>query len=230
MAVPFFDRFNATDGRVFQPGSEGADYDDTSPWSAVTIAGRRLPGTCTITGAATHRVDVQRASGVDGGTLIERGYDPSKFDIDVKIWTLSQWNIWLEIRPNLLRRSGKLDVRDAKAKKTAANSAAIAATALAATPISNPLLDVEGIGACLVESIQFPRPGPEFGSWIITIKCMEYVAPAKVNATKVLRGNRENVRSVDDKAPSPAVNKPTSPKDAGDGGPNGAPKISHGSR
>ena len=226
--VPFWDLFNVTDGKVFAPGSEGFDYDETSPWSQLTLKGNRLPGTITLTGSATHRIDVQKSNGVDGGTLIERGYVPGKFDIDMKIWTESHWDLWKDIYPQIFRRPAKVDVNDAKTKKAGATATQIDVTSKAALPISHPVLDLMGISSCLVESIAMPRPGPELGTQIITIKCIEYVPPTKKSAIRKTTGAAVNVGLA--KELQPAVNKPISPAEAGDGSPGGPPVTSHGSR
>lgn len=226
--IPWWDQFDVTDRVVFAPGSEGFDYDDTSPWANVSIGGNRLPGTCVVAGAAVHRIDVQKANGVDGGTLIERGYEPGKFDVDCKVWTRSQWRILLGILPQIFRRPNKIDVNDAKAKKAGATAAEIEATATAAKPVTGPMFDFMNVGSCLIQSVGIPRPGPEWGTWVVSIKCVEYIAPNPKNA-----GVRKTTGSKDT-APlhqklTPATNKPPKPSESGHGGPNGEPVTAHGS-
>lgn len=223
--IPWWDPIPITDGKVIAPDSEGLLYDDSSPWARVDIGGHRLPGTCSVTGAAVHRIDIQKSNGVDGGTIIERGYVPGKYDIECKIWTEAQWNAWQEIYPQIFRRPGKIDVNDAKAKKAGATAAEIKATEKAALTISHPFLALAGVSACLVESIPVPRPGPEWGTWVITIKVVQYIAPVpKQSALRKGTGAKENVPLV--KELQPATNKPKKPSEDGDGGPNGAPKGS----
>jgi hypothetical protein len=218
VAIPFWDQFPDT-------WVMGPDY-DPNPWGSVTIGNIVLPGICEVTGAATHRIDVQKANGVDGGTLIERGYQPGEFDIDMKIWTPKHWALWLETRPSLFRRLSKVDLNDAK-KKTA-TAAQIEATARAALPIAHPALADAEITACLVKSITLPRPGPEAGTKIITIKCVQYIPPApKNNALRKASSVKAPPRDPRNDLGG-SVNKPVTPLDAGDAGPNGAPVTTHG--
>jgi hypothetical protein len=286
--IPWWDPFDVTDkdNNVVDDSVEV----DPCPWTQVRLGGHYLPGSCTVTGAATHQIDVQKASGRDGGTLIERGYSPSKFDIDMKIWSRSHWTIWRQIRPQLLRRPGKENVGDASASKKLASVLSVAkktasaavvevkrlekaaadaaakpeaqagdprAVAVAfdyeqktkaaqkdldhakaavsaaehgarehsAMPVENALLQDAGISSCVIESIAFPRPGPEWGTWVIAIKCIEYVTPSRENATRKAVGHRPQVPVAPALDAAPARNKPVKPSDAGDGEPNGPPKF-----
>jgi hypothetical protein len=217
-AIPFWDPYSS-------PSVDGPDS-DPNPWGQVTIGGILLPGYCEVSGAAIHRIDVQKANGVDGGTLIERGYQPGEFDIDMKIWTEKHWDLWRETRPFIFRRLNKVDLNDAK--KSGATREQVAATEKASLSISHPALADAEITACLIKSISLPRPGPERGTKIITLKCVQYITPAvKVSAIRKHVGVKGPTRDprVDLNG---AVNKPTSPLDAGDGGPNGAPVTTHG--
>lgn len=219
MGIPFWDQF--PDTWVMGPAS------DPNPWGSVILGGITLPGTCEVTGAAIHRIDVQKANGVDGGTLIERGYQPGEFDIDMKLWTPEHWQLWRETRPSIFRRLSKIDPNDTK-KKTTASAGQVSATEKAALAVSHPALADAEITACLIKSITLPRPGPELGTKIITIKCIQYIPPApNKNALRKAASVKAPARDPrTDLAPS--VNKPITPLEAGDGGPNGPPATSHG--
>lgn len=217
-SIPFWDSFPEV--------AEAGPSSDPHPWGQVTIGGITLPGTCEVSGAAIHRIDIQKANGVDGGTLIERGYQPGEFDIDMKIWTSEHWDLWQETRPFIFRRLNKIDANDAK--KNAATADQVSATEKAALPISHPALADAEITACLIKSISLPRPGPERGTKIITIKCVQYIPPAtKTSANRKLVGVKPPPRDPRNDL-NGAVNKPLSPLDAGDGSPNGPPVTTHG--
>lgn len=216
--IPFWDQFTE--------GYEGSDY-DPNPWGQVKIGAFRLPGICRVDGAAVQRIDVQKANGVDGGTLIERGYLPSEFDIDMTIWTPSHWSLWRTIRPQIYRPANKIDISDAK--KRTATKTDVGATDKASLPVSHPALDDAGISACLIKSITLPRPGPDVGSMVITIKCVEHRAPvpkANANRRSAGVGKPDLDKRFED---HPARNKPKKPSEAGDGRPGGAPKVVRGS-
>jgi hypothetical protein len=207
MPIAFWDRFTE--------GYEGSDY-PLEEWDRVQIGGYVLPGICVVDGAAKQRIDVQKANGVDGGVLIERGYQPGTLDIDMKIWTPHHWSIWQSIHPNIYRRAGKLDVNDAK--KKSASRAQIQVTAKAALSIYHPAAADRGIDSVLIEQITLPRPGPEKGSKIITIKCIQYMPPSKLPAVRKATGVKAPPQDPRQKF-HPAANKPDSPAGKGEGGP-----------
>lgn len=198
--IPFWDSFTTGyDAPLYSP----------DPVDHVRLAGELLPGTAAVKGEASQRIDVQSANGRDGGNLVERGYKPGRFDIDVKISSPEQWDKWQEILPKFWRPSGKLDVNDSK-KKAGATAAEVSMTEKAAVSISNWATDSLGIGACLVESVSLPMDGPSYGEKIITLKCIQYVsAPAsKASATRVSKGVKSPPRA---EALRTTVAKPAKP-------------------
>lgn len=207
MGIAFWDRY--------VEGYEGSVY-PTEEWDRVQLGGFVLPGTCKVDGSAKHRIDVQKANGVDGGVLIERGYVPGTLDIDMELWTPEQWSTWLAIRPNIFRRAGKLDVNDAK--KKGASASQIKVTEKFALPIIHPGAESIEISSVLVEQITLPRPGQTHQSKVITIKCVQYVAPAKLPAVRRATGVKAPTIDPRQQFAVPA-NKPASPAEKGEAGP-----------
>jgi hypothetical protein len=203
MAIPFWDEFSE--------GYEGDVY-PRQEWNRVQLGGFVLPGKCEVDGSAKHRIDVQTANGRDGGVLIERGYQPGTLDIDMTLWTPLQWSTWNAMRPSIFRRAGKLDVNDTK--KKGATAAQIDLTEKAALPIVHPGAESIDIHSVLVEQITLPRPGQQRGSKVITIKCIEYVPPSKVKATRKAAGIAAPPIDPRQKF-APAANKPASPAEDG---------------
>jgi hypothetical protein len=218
--VPFWDPFlEGYEGPVFlDPGKE--------PDACCWIGGYQLPGKAEITGSATQRIDVQKGNGRDGGVLIERGYVPGELDIDLTIWTPDQWVEWLRLLKIIFRPAGKLDVQDHK-KKGAADEKQIEVTQKSARTFSQPRAQMIGINSVLIKQVALPRPAPDGGGRVITIKCVQYLPPTQASSIRRASGTAQTPPAQDPRQVFPTTNAPESPSEAGDGEPDGPSSASH---
>jgi hypothetical protein len=181
--IPFWDKF--TQGYEAFPELFG-------DWDVCELGGEALPGLASIKGSAMQRIDVQKVNGQDGGALVERGYTPGKFDIDLVMWMPQHWAAWQPLLLKIYRRAGKLDVSesadDIKKKSATKQTAEIEATSKNALAISHPATRMLGVHAVIVESVALPVEGPVPGSKLVTIKCVQYVAPSILPAVRKVKG------------------------------------------
>jgi hypothetical protein len=196
-------------------------------WDVVLLGGKPLPGKAAIKGASQLRIEVQKVNGRDGGTIIERGYTPGEFDIDLLMWTAEQWASWQVMLPSIYRRAGKLDANDSKKKPGAAEVLAIEKRALS---ITHPATASMNIFSAVIQSVAMPADGPVSGTKVVVIKCLEYVPAAKFKGKDKIREGAgvdggpitPPVKDPKGETPDPAAN----PSDAGP--PGGRPTPQQG--
>jgi len=85
---------------------EASVFWDDSPelWDTVTLAGAPLPGVARVTGAHGRKLDVKSAPGRNGARIVDKGYEPAKVEIALKLWTKEQLDAWRAIAPTLTFR------------------------------------------------------------------------------------------------------------------------------
>lgn len=80
---------------------------DDSPdlWDTVVLGDEALPGLARVTGAHGRKLDVKSAPGTNGARIVDKGYQPAKVEITLKLWTKEQLDAWFRIAPTLTYRS-----------------------------------------------------------------------------------------------------------------------------
>lgn len=217
MAVPFWDPVPDV--------AEGPTY-VTEEWDTVKLAGEQLPGIARakITSGGDIRVDIQSASGRDGGVLVKRGYVPAQIEIEVKTWTDAQWADLQEIADMLIRKPGKLDAIAENKRKNKeilkATNEAIQEATESAISIYAPSLAPAKVENVIIRHVSPAEPGPEKGTMIVKIRAVEYIPPPPETkkATRKVEGVAPPSRVKEYRDPTPARNKPAKPS-ATDTGP-----------
>jgi hypothetical protein len=198
-------------------GGEGADGPDYSeqPWDIITfVVDQRLlqsPGIAVVKCVTKERIDQQKPNGGDVGVAITRGHDPARIDIQIKVWTESQWEKLQELMEALWRKSGGANRQDRTVTrpkvrfKTAQETQAAAlaggnatiteriktsdadATKAAAISMSHPATNLYGIGAIIIESTESIDVGADLIG-TLRIKAIQYNPPSKKNVTRKREG------------------------------------------
>lgn len=203
--APFWDRNESGyEGEVYAP----------NPVNTVEIGGIQLPGRCTLRAIPEHVYDNQKIAGYDGSDLVLRGYLPGPIDLEMLIWTPSQWReAQIAIRTlyrKPLKDSAAVDVVDeeeliARAENKTRRSQGLseARRKLAearALDIKHPWLGLLDLKRVVIKGISLPEPGPEPQTWIINWKLQEFVPvnlqlPAQAKSTKGSSAGAGNIRS-----------------------------------
>lgn len=155
-----------------ETGVEGPDY-SKNLWDTVRLGGVLLPGICAVKGLPMLSFDKKKAGGVDGATITVNGYLPGPIDIECRMWTPSQWQLFVNyVAPKIWRRpnSGKTD------------------PAKLAKDIDHPALAVWGIRSVVVLGVSVIEPAGDPGVRVVRLKCVEHVAPKK-SATVTAKGS-----------------------------------------
>jgi len=195
-------------GSIIGPGTDGALY-MTNEWDTCRLQGVHLPGLIEVlVPSKQRRLQNKKQNGSDGATPTFRGLDPAKVTITVKLWTPDQLALWDSILPIIFPNPNK------------------DANKLSALDISHPATQQRGIKAVIVEDIDGPTRGQEWGSKVYVLKCWEYLPVTTKSAKKTPQGAVATTKAF--QAPTPGKNTPTLPSTT-DFGPNPAPTPQQGS-
>jgi hypothetical protein len=79
---------------------------DESPdlWDTVYLAGDAMPGVASVSASHGRKLDVKSAPGSNGARIVDKGYEPAKVEITLKLWTKEQLMAWYRIAPTLTYR------------------------------------------------------------------------------------------------------------------------------
>lgn len=78
--------------------------EDSALWDTVYLAGAPLPGLATVSGAHGRKLDVKSAPGRNGARIIDKGYEPAKIEITLRMWTPEHLDDWFGIAATLTYR------------------------------------------------------------------------------------------------------------------------------
>ena len=78
--------------------------DDPELWDTVYLAGSALPGVASVTGGHGRKLDVKSAPGRNGARIVDKGYEPAKVEIALRMWTKEQLLAWYRLAPTLTFR------------------------------------------------------------------------------------------------------------------------------
>lgn len=73
-------------------------------WDTVLLGDEDLPGLARVTGSHGRKLDVKSPPGRNGATITDKGYQPAKVEITLKLWTKEQLETWFRIAPTLTYR------------------------------------------------------------------------------------------------------------------------------
>lgn len=124
------------------PGAEVAvDYGDGDTWTWLIVDGEVLPGSATLAGGISRKLDIKKTPGRNGVSLRYLGYEPARFEVMLRLWTDRHLFDWEALSPLLqpTPAAGKPKARD----------------------IQHPALAMHGIRRAFVERIGFLTPSSQ---------------------------------------------------------------------
>jgi hypothetical protein len=135
---------------VWNPLKEPIDW--------VDFAGQSTPGMATVVGAsAPRRWEEVESMGWSGSWLKYKGQGLAHFSVQVRLYTVDDWEGWFRFKPTIDRMPlGKYQ---------------------RPVDITHPLLGLLGITSCVIEDVTQAEPIDDTGIWQIEIKCIEYRSP-----------------------------------------------------
>jgi hypothetical protein len=164
MPIPFWDL-------VEDVGYEENKARNENPWDILFLNGTRVPGKSAVKVNPKHVIDCKKSTSQDGGPTIARGHEAARVEITITIWTPEQWKDLQVLMESLWRKPGQPLRVKGEAK---------------AIDISHPKCRKWGVTGILIESPSGPDDGPEKGSMVVSLKCIQYIAPPKQKKTDVI--------------------------------------------
>lgn len=143
----------------FEPSPATSDVahwaDGTDLWDRARIGDNDLPGVVKISGIKrAQKIDVKTAKGKNTTKVTLNGYDPAKFDMNIRLVTSDDKDAWDGLRETL-------EPSPTKERPTPYN-------------VDHPALKMRGIGALIIESIDGPDLDEKIGVVTIILHCMEW--------------------------------------------------------
>ncbi len=212
-------------------------------WDTVYFDGEDLPGIAEVDVVAARKIDSRSPPGGNGARLVDKGYQPGKVTIRLRIWEREQLAAWTRLAPSLHYREERVPATQAAksrpgTKEQAAvvasgdkdrRKAAAAARARArdglrrerrAITISHPATDLNGIHLVYVERIETKHPAR--GVLAVTLHCLESQQETMTaNVTRAPGPSNTVFGSAGTTAAAAAANRTAfdTPPSAGDVGP-----------
>lgn len=125
----------------------------------IILAALKSPGRAYIKNAGSPRDwDIRKGYGFSGASVVFTGNNLAKFEVDIELWLPSHWIDWAPFSKLLVKPNGLLPI--------------------VGLGISHPLLSLTplSIASVVIEDVsQFEEQ--DEGSWICTIKFLEYKKP-----------------------------------------------------
>lgn len=100
--------------------------DSPDLWDAVYLGDAPLPGVARITANHGRKLDSKSAPGSNGARIIDKGYQPAKVEITLRMWKREQLEAWQRIAPTLTYRREPPRRTAAAGSEKAANARALA--------------------------------------------------------------------------------------------------------
>lgn len=120
--------------------------DDPELWDTVYLAGSALPGVASVTGGHGRKLDVKSAPGSNGARIVDKGYEPAKIEIALRMWTKEQLLAWYSLAPTLTFRREPPASRSARSRNSAEAAALRDAEAILQDTVS------VGVSSALIAS------------------------------------------------------------------------------
>ena len=167
LALPDVQRPSLGAFEILNLGLTPAAQFPPNPWDTVVVGPVRLPGICEVRVTSARRIDMPKKSATDGSGLIFHGKNPGRVEIKVRIWTKRQLQDLDSALAIIWSGRGKLQgLKDL------------------AFDISHPKCLMHGVSSIVVLEIEGPDPGKVTGELVMTLKCVEFIAPKKGKVEK----------------------------------------------
>jgi len=161
-------------------------------WDTVTLQGVDLPGIAKVTGKLGRKIDVNSPPGADGATLRDKGYDPARISVTLRMWTPEQFNSWEQTNLSLVA------IRQ-QSQRTALE-------------IVHPALNNLGVRRVYLETIGVLHEGGTRGVYETELTFIQFLPPTQRPTAAVQAQNNNsslgNQRSAFD-SPTSAANTPS---------------------
>jgi hypothetical protein len=72
---------------------------DPKTWDTIVLAGAKIPAIVKCKGKKSRKLDVKSPPGSDGATVTDKGYEPAKIDVTLRMHTEEQWIQWQRVSP-----------------------------------------------------------------------------------------------------------------------------------
>jgi hypothetical protein len=138
--------------------------DEPDIWDEIIFDGFAMPGLAIVSASIGRKIDTKSASGSDGATLTDKGYEPGKVDIKLVLWTREQLEDYLRVRPRRRPNEPRRPIA-----------------------VEHPALELLNIRSIYINELSSPTPGTVKGTREITIKAIEYRPPTRRNVTRTPR-------------------------------------------
>lgn len=153
--------------------------DHPSTWDKVVIAGITLPGLARVTGELEQVIDKKKKPGRDGAKLSLLGWEPTKVEILLELWTGDQ----------LAALESFLRIIRAKVTPAPPSAATSASYRDAAVDIYYPSLELMQIRSVLIYSVGLLQRGDQ-DTYTLKLKALEFRDdPARVTTPKTSADN-----------------------------------------
>lgn len=133
-------------------------YDEPGAWDTCALGVFVLPGRARVTVSRTKPIDIRKAPGQYGATLIIMGSEPAQVSITLTMWSAEQWAAAVSIL-------GAIELPNPKPQAYA---------------ITHPVPNSRGVNGVVVQTIAGPNVGSIVGTVEYTLSCLESLPPLKV--------------------------------------------------
>lgn len=168
--------------------------DRRGDWDKVLFDGVAMPGIAEVSVVAGRKIDGRGAPGRNGTRLVDKGAEPAKVTIRLKLWTVAQLQALRGQTPSLsyreeravVRRSAEEIRREAEAFAEAssalpsigfAQTRTVTRRSRAPVAISHPNCALLGVGFVYIEKIDLGAPKDGFLE--VRIEALEWTPPAR---------------------------------------------------
>ena len=151
-------------------------------WDIVDVAGVALPGLAKVSGPGVEQaIDVKKSPGKNGATITDLGRSLGRFTITLVLWSVSQWDEFIQRRGMLqpLSRTGQLQ----------------------ALKVRHPAINALGIDSLYFTRVGVPRPGSQVGTYEVELECLEFRLPQQTS-TGGAQTPKKDFTTLDPKAPN----------------------------
>ncbi len=143
-----------------KPWPNAAYAEDTGQqgeWDSLWIGSHAVPGLVLVRGVIGYHSEVRQAAGSNGARQTFLNYKLAEFDVRVRMWTQTHFDLWLELCSYIQPSAKKPQAWD----------------------VYNPALSAQGITKATVLSLTVPERGVgrEIDVWHATIKLREWRKP-----------------------------------------------------
>jgi hypothetical protein len=202
-----------------QDGYEFLD-DARAPDDIVVLDGVIAPGIAEVRCEARQKLDIAKATGRDGGTIIKRGFEPARITITLTVVTPKHLTDLEALLDRLWHQPGKPSRQDRPVFGEVGK-----ALLTGAISIEHPRL-TKGVTHMVIESITGLEKGAQVGTRQMRIQGIQYIEPKPADATRQVKGEGPKLNAAFEPAKNEALQRQKPSKTQG--GPKAPPAPTQG--